>query len=443
MLMGLGRSRRSLRARVAQAGAGVGLALGLAGCHGFGRGAATPNRPLAATLGTARAALAPATLAISIPPEMAFIDPDHSEVGTTTPVSRLDPAVRPAEATAPAPPTRPEPNRVEPTPLLDAALLKARQQGSLPDEPGPALAPAPVEVAQPAAPIVPAGLAPAPAPEAAALPVVLPPSEIPTPTPAPEAKPAEPTAEAKPANPEDAWRDGIRRLVGLARARQDQGAAGPGDPWGLRARVLAWLAEPDIDPDLGPRDTDGVRSVLRALAATAAGPSSPAQLRGDEVRAAVRTLEAQAPLELVDLRLCQEVNGFGDYAPVDASRLRAGQQVVVYVEVDGVRHELTPRGYHSHLAGRREIAPERGGPAIALPLDPAEETSERRRRDYYVNYLLNLPRDLAPGAYTLRVTLKDMTTEQGASRAIPFRIVADDRPAPAEPSPALAPSLGP
>ena len=100
--------------------------------------------------------------------------------------------------------------------------------------------------------------------------------------------------------------------------------------------MLAWLAEPDIDPDLGPREADGVRSVLHALAATAAGPSGNAQVRGDEVRAAVRTLEAQAPLELVALRLCQAVDGFGDFTPVDAARLRAGAQVVIYAEVDGV-----------------------------------------------------------------------------------------------------------
>ncbi len=381
----------------------------LAGCHGgakIARLATTPNRPQSALASAGRAALLPATVALDLPSEMSSIEPSAASAGSTEPApGPNDPATASSLVTTPAP--SPPPGPPVPTPLLDAALVRANDVADIvvaemarsPEPPRPAhdlptLAPA----------SIPAHVEPAPAPVAG------PPAPAPTVAPAPVPEPT---------RPEEAWREGIQKLVGLARARLDQPGTADG-PWGLRARVLAWLAEPDIDPDLGQRD--GVRSVLRVLDD---GPA-PSHSRGDEVRAAVQVLEDKAPLDLVDLRLCSKVESYGEFEAYDPPVRKAGQLVVIYCEVDGLRHEATSAGFRSRLVGRVEIVPEGGGPpAFAQTLGAAEETCRRRRRDYYIAYRLVLPRSLPPGEYKLRLTEKDLLADRTATREVGFAIARD------------------
>ena len=404
----------------------VWMIAGLAGCHGvpIARVAPAPNRPQSTLGSVGRAALLPATVAVDMPSEMSSIDPSNSSTtGTLTRSSAIDGATGqgPSNLGKPATPTAPLP----PTPLLDAALVRAKSRGELLDsasnsanfDPAVAVGSVPSALAVEA-------VTPTPEPSMVAA------ASVPT----PEPKPVETVGFAPSASPEELWREGVRKLVGLARSKQEQGQAGSGngtglEPWGLRARVLAWLAEPDIDPDLGQREADNVHSVLRALEATNAvsgdsGKARPdAHNRGDDVRVAVRTLEAKAPLELVDIRLCSKVERFGDFTLIDPQAPRSGDRVVIYCEVDGVHNEPTSGGFQTKLAGRMEIIPEAGGSPIILPLETAGETFPRRRRDYYIAYLKELPRSLAPGQYTLRLTLKDVFSDQSASRAMPLTIV--------------------
>ena len=406
--------------------------LSLGGCHGvpFGRVAPAPNRPQSTLGAVSRAALLPATVALDSPSEMAAIDPSNSANGMVTPASAISTSPRadlistedPGGSDHPLIRAGAEP--LPPTPLLDAALVKARSRAEV------AAHPEPVGLAQLTS-LATSEVASMASPEAA----VVPPSIVigSSLNPPPEPKPTEAVVTTPPVPPEELWRDGVRKLVGLARLKQEQGGTGTGtgnnsgsEPWGLRARVLAWLAEPDIDPDLGQRDADTVRTVLRALQATTSGDShAETRTRGDDVRTAVQTLEAKAPLELVTLQICQKVERFGDIVPFESSARRAGEWVVIYCEVDGIHQEPTSNGFQTKLAGRLEVVPEAGGPGVAFPLDTAAEVFPRRRRDYYVGYLKELPRDLAPGRYTLRITLKDVLSDRSASRGMPLTIVKE------------------
>ena len=376
----------------------------LAGCHAMpvARVAPSPNRPQSTLATASRAALLSATVAMDPPSEMSSIEP------VTSPASSLTLAATPDEPSTVA-------SKPQPTPLLDAALERAkglddvgvagRTKPSPPSEPSPDSTPPPE-----AGP-------PKPEPIAIAA-ATIPAAPAPTPDPV-ESKPKEP----EPARPEDLWRDGVRRLGSLARAKLEQSGGSPApSPWGLRARVLAWLAEPDLDPDLGHREADGVRAVLRALDEA---PGEPPR-RGDEVRSAVLVLEDKAPLEIVDLRLCSKVEKFGDFEPFEPPVRKAGQPVILYCEVDGLRFEQTSAGFRTRIAAQFEILPEGGGaPILARSLGTAEETCRRRRRDYYVAYRLVLPRPLPPGDYRFRLTVKDLTADRSASREVSFAIARD------------------
>jgi len=374
------------------------LATLLAGCHSvpIARVAPAPNRPQSALASAGRAALFPATVALDVPSELSSIDPASSRsVGSTEPSGALSEPAMAESAPLPTP-------TIPPTPLLDAAVERARTAADLKDG-------AVVRAFEPTAEIV--------LPPPAAGPVAA--SGV---TSAPEASP--PPAAAEPPKPEEAWHDGVRKLVGLARANGEHQGGAPGGTWDLRAKVLAWLAEPDLNPDLGPHDADGVRSVLKALEEAAGSASTPA--RGGDLRAAVHVLEDKAPLELVDLRVCSRVDDFGVFETFDPPVRKAGDQLVIYCEVDGLRNDATASGYRTRVAYEVEIVSEGGGaPVHSQPLGIAEETCRRRRRDYYIAHKLVLPRTIKPGEYRLRLTGRDLVADRTATRDVAFAVARD------------------
>ncbi len=230
----------------------------------------------------------------------------------------------------------------------------------------------------------------------------------------PRATAAKPADEAP---PRDEWRDGIERLRAIVR-----GHAGEADGiWTPRALLLDALAKAG---EVG-EDADLWRTVLPALGVTDE-PQAPADRpRVDALHAAILALEDQAPLQITDLRLCRKVTGFGNFDPLDASSLRAGQAVIIYCELSGLRSEAQGDGYRSRLASHYEVVPAAGGEPVVKrsSLGAAEDLCRRRRRDYYANYRVDLPRGLAPGSYVFRLTQEDAIAGRSTSSAIPFSIL--------------------
>lgn len=390
-----------------------------AGCHSVpvARFAPTPNRPQSAVAEAGRAALLPATVALEAPAEMGSMEPVRPTAATTEPSARLAPDPRPiVAATATPPASAPQPPAE--TPLLDAALQRANGIES-------AIAEAMSRpAAEPATP-------PAAGPEAAERldpkPATPSPAPMPTPNPAP-AEPAPTTAatapapaapvEPPPASPEDQWRDGVRRLAGLARSRTaEQGP--PGSSWDLRARVLAWLAEPDIDPEADPAGSRDLRAVLRAM-----GEPRPAQPAA--IEQAIHVLEDRTPFSIADLQVCTKVSGFGDYEPIEPPARRAGQQVVLYAEIDGFRREPAGDRFRTRISGQVEFIPDGAtAPAWSESLGTGAEVCRRRRSDLFFSYLFRIPKTLPPGRYNVRLTEHDLVADRTASRDVPLVVVRD------------------
>lgn len=219
--------------------------------------------------------------------------------------------------------------------------------------------------------------------------------------------------------PHNCWIEGIEQLRTIAKDRQsatDQ----PSPSWSLRARLVDVLAQTE-DGDSPERPA--WRTVWTAFAV--AGSHDPADLRSrsQEIREAVTALEEQTPLEINELRLCQKVSGFGGFEPMDASACRAGQTVIVYCEITGIRFMQFGDAFHSRLASRVEILPAEGqDPVWKQSLGSAEDVCRRRRRDYFVNYRLTLPDHLPPGTYTLRLTQDDEIAGCSTSASTPITI---------------------
>ena len=106
-----------------------------------------------------------------------------------------------------------------------------------------------------------------------------------------------------------------------------------------------------------------------------------------------------------------------------ADSIRAGQKVLIYCELGGLRSTPTDDGYLSRLSSQVEIVHVGGGdPVWSQSLGIAEDRCRRPRRDYYINYRITLPANLASGAYELRLTQTDLTSDRVASRSLEFTV---------------------
>lgn len=304
-----------------------------------------------------------------------------------------------------------------PTPLLDAAIAHARAVPSEPvfaPDPAPLALPDMAEKAEAKTTDVPRTSAAEP--KASETP------EAPAAAPAPPPKSSEPEKSPEPVVRRDDWGDSLGRLRELARRR----AGEPGEvaeAWAIRSRVLDWLAGDGQGP-VGESDRAWNR-VLAALssATSAETPDEPALAH--HLSAAVASLEAFAPLQINALTLCRKVQGFGNYQPLGRQAIRAGQQLLLYCEMEGLKYEEGEGAFRTRLSSRVEVVPAGGGEAVwSLEFGADEDLCRRRRRDYYVDYLFVLPggSTLTPGQYGLRLTQTDLVSGRSVASSVAFQV---------------------
>jgi hypothetical protein len=209
----------------------------------------------------------------------------------------------------------------------------------------------------------------------------------------------------------------------------------------VQLRLLHLLAdEPQLAlqaiPDLPEAEQEFWMQMLWALQSGLRPPAgSP---RGDHwnttadlLAAAQRRARELAPLHIRHACFCHRINNFGNYETFPRDEFRPGQPVLVYAEIQNFRSELAgPLGYRSRLRTALEILPgsETGGAATgATPMErrdfPAtEDLCRSERTDYFHSYRLDLPPQLSPGRYVLRLTITDELSGQSAAAELPFRI---------------------
>jgi hypothetical protein len=170
-------------------------------------------------------------------------------------------------------------------------------------------------------------------------------------------------------------------------------------------------------------------SVKPEHAAPLAGPQKPAEPKPAEPKpveptpAEPITEEHSTDLSIGDLRLCRKVLGFGSFEPLASDRVKAGQQLLVYCELTGIQYEERGDDFVSRISSRVEVKAADGGPVLwSRELGDAQDVCRRRRRDYYVNYRVELPRTLGPGSYRLRLLQTDLVAGSAISGDIPFEI---------------------
>ena len=136
-----------------------------------------------------------------------------------------------------------------------------------------------------------------------------------------------------------------------------------------------------------------------------------------------QSAEPRDSLGISDLRLCRKVFGFGSFEPLADQSVKVGQRLLVYCELTGLQYEARDAGFVSRISSRVEVRPALGGPAVwEQELGDAEDLCRRQRRDYYVNYRVDLPKTLGPGSYSLRLLQTDLVAGCSTTSEIPLEI---------------------
>jgi len=148
-----------------------------------------------------------------------------------------------------------------------------------------------------------------------------------------------------------------------------------------------------------------------------------AQQSSREIRSAVLAIDDHPPFGIKVLRLCREVRGLGSFEPLPTGVIKAGQPVLLYSEVAGLKYQAHDDGFTSRLSSKVELISASSGSKVwERELGEVEDQCRSRRRDNYVSTRIRIPSTVPPGSYRLRLSEIDLTAHQSTSAELPLSI---------------------
>lgn len=181
---------------------------------------------------------------------------------------------------------------------------------------------------------------------------------------------------------------------------------------------------------LPPRDAaavDALRELIRESQNPSAAGDGAALSRAIE-RAAAKAAASQG-LSLAQLQLCTRVDGYGKYISLDGAPIVAGRPLaaLVYTEVENFSQTSAGTGgeYSVNLSQEVRLYTEAGTAVWSRPKQVSRDSSKNRRRDFFLVQRIEIPGNLAPGRYDLKVTVRDEDASAISERSLPITIVAD------------------
>lgn len=192
-----------------------------------------------------------------------------------------------------------------------------------------------------------------------------------------------------------------------------------GDPDGAVAPIEGWQ----------PAEQEFLSYQLLALWRLVDPAAHPVRIRRwssalPELRQATHYLAASTDsLEVGSLAWCTEVVWYGQITPFPSDRFVAGQEVILYSEIDNFGAERLSDGVETHLQGTYEIIDISTGANVAMLAGEVDRQKHNKApRDYFLPYRFHLPHDLKPGKYKLQMTVEDFKSGKFGRSSIPFEI---------------------
>ncbi|WP_145282623.1 hypothetical protein [Pirellulimonas nuda] len=197
------------------------------------------------------------------------------------------------------------------------------------------------------------------------------------------------------------------RLLQLAAGMDDAAVAPiPGLPvheqayWSKQLFAISTMLGADSQPDLGPRATSAAMHLADASV----------------------ELSELGALTLRNLTFCKEVYGYGAYEPRTATGFRAGEALVLYVEVENFASQPSAEGQHTSFASRYRLVNEQGGIVQESEFPVIDDYCLSRRRDFHIQYGVTLPPRLPAGRYRLELHVRDQLADKTGHSSIELEV---------------------
>lgn len=140
------------------------------------------------------------------------------------------------------------------------------------------------------------------------------------------------------------------------------------------------------------------------------------------LRDATARLGELATLQIRNLAFCTEVTSYGVYKPFDVTDFQAGQEALLYAEIENFKSEHTERGYHTAFKASYQILDERGARVDEKEFAITEEHCQNPRRDFFIRYFIWMPQRIYGGKYTLQLSVEDTLSQKIGQASLEFKI---------------------
>lgn len=213
----------------------------------------------------------------------------------------------------------------------------------------------------------------------------------------------------------------------------------------LERQIVNWLRneaapDPTAIADLPVADRELISTVIDGLSnlRIALDPSNNTALQRDRVAPILEMAERlrdAGTLSMGQVTLCHAITGFGLYEqmePVFPAKIPSGWsgQALLYAEVDGFASTLVENDeWETQLTEQCTLYSNTGLQVWSGPKNEVIDRSQNKRRDFHISKVLRLPEDLPAGAYTLKLTLTDQTSNRLTEQTIGIRIARPEKPA--------------
>ena len=142
---------------------------------------------------------------------------------------------------------------------------------------------------------------------------------------------------------------------------------------------------------------------------------------------ALRELSDLSSITVRNLAFCKSVSGFGVYEPNVGATFSAGEQISLYAEVENFRSKSTERGFRSSLATNYVIRNSDGEAVDSGQFPDVVDDCRSRRRDFHIQYGIELPGSLEAGEYELEILIKDNLSRKTGVAREQFQVAARNR----------------
>ena len=122
---------------------------------------------------------------------------------------------------------------------------------------------------------------------------------------------------------------------------------------------------------------------------------------------ALQHLGQASDLVVRNLAFCTDVEGFANIKQFDKYEFQAGEEVILYAELDNLKHEETVDGYRTSLEIGYKIFDSADHLIDEQQSSGSQECSPVLRHDFYVTQRIRLPERLYPGRHILKLVVED------------------------------------